>query len=98
MRCLSASMSDWLYSSTHFHTASRLSWTLFCRQNRQREGHGPAPRAGGGPVSGDVFRSKTSSSRFKCPDSNARWARCKGGHVDGRLWLKYLSTDVYRSR
>ena len=27
-------MSDWLHSSTHLHTASRLSWTLSCRSEQ----------------------------------------------------------------
>ena len=51
-------------------------------QNRRREGDGEAPGARGGPLRGDVFRSKR---RRRDSSGRAAGAGCQGGHADGRL-------------
>ncbi len=51
-------------------------------EDRRREGHGEAPRAGGGPLRGDVFRSER---RRRDSSRRAAGAGRQGGHADGRL-------------
>ena len=52
-------------------------------QDRRREGHGEAHRAGGGPLRGDVFRCER---RRRDSSGRAAGAGCQGRHADGRLW------------
>ncbi len=54
-------------------------------QDRRREGHGEAPRAGGGPVRRDVLRGQR-RRRDSC--RSAAGTGGQGGHVDGRLWFE----------
>ena len=60
---------DWLHSST---LGADSRGRHRAGQNRRREGHGEAPRAGGGALRGNVFRSQR---RRRDPEWRSGWGR-----------------------